>query len=279
MKTLLIGFTILFLCDGCKYIKDDRQLEGTTSEETNSLLADSLRADSTEIRVPTQHFDQTFDDFVYAYMHDERIQLARTHFPLPLINDSTQTFILREEWIYDPLYSQAEYYHLLFDKEEDMDLTRISSDSVYVAWLYLDKHLSRHYNFERKNQCWLLKSISELSMKGNPNEEFLDFFYRFCNDSVYQREHIQPSLKFITSDPEDDFRVIEALIDIDQWFVFRPVLPTDRMTNINYGQRYSPMSQTKIVAFRSIDSGFNNTLFFNRFGYSWRLSAFEDLSN
>lgn len=284
MKTLSIGFMMLFLCYGCR--PGNGNSEGnsvamaTVEDSADILQADSLVMDSAAKAAIPKNLDETFDDFVYTYASDKRFQLYRTHFPLPYIKDSVRTEIKRSEWIHDALYTNLEFYNILFDKEEDMEIEKdTQTNKVNVAWLFLDKREARRYYFERNNGYWMLENITQKSYKGGPNEAFLNFFYEFCNDSVFQREHVAESLKFVTNDPDDDFNVIEAFITVDQWFAFRPSLPKNKMTNINYGQSYSANSKHKIVTFRGIGTGYSNTLFFTREGKTWILTEMEDLSN
>lgn len=274
MKTLSIGFFLLFLCGACSNGKDATKVSETV------VLADSTASDSlTELDVP-DNLDGTFDDFVYTYASDKQFQLHRTHFPLPYTEDNVRKSIPRTEWIHDALYTEQEFYNMLFDSEADMDYEKNTDvDTVYVAWLFLDKQKTRRYHFHREQGRWMLQNIEEVSLKGNPNEDFLLFFHQFCNDSIYQRAHVSSPLKFVTTDPDDDFKVMEAFISVDQWFAFRPSLPKDKMTNICYGQPYSATTRQKVVTFRGIGSGYSNTLFFTRDKGSWRLSAYEDLSN
>ena len=265
---------MLLLCASCGKGKEPARVDSAAAP------ADSMQTDWAEAPDTPDNLDGTFDDFVYTYASDKQFQLRRTTFPLPFVQDGRRTSIPRSQWAHDALYTELEFYNMIFDSEADMEYEKKTDvDSVYVAWLYLDRQEARRYHFRRKGGQWMLENIEEASFKGSPNADFLRFFHRFCNDSVYQRAHIKSPLKFVTTDPDDDFKVMEAFISVDQWFAFRPLLPKDKMTNICYGQPYRATSREKVVTFRGIGSGYNNTLFFTRHDGSWRLSAFEDLSN
>ena len=56
------------------------------------------------------------------------------------------------------------------------------------------------------------------------------------------------------------------------------VLPVDRLSNINYGQRNGDDSPTKILALKGIGNGFSNILYFRRKAGEWELYKFEDTS-
>ena len=67
-------------------------------------------------------------------------------------------------------------------------------------------------------------------------------------------------------------------LDLNQWFAFKPGLPADRLSNINYGQRNDDDSPTKILALKGIGNGFSNILYFRRKAGEWELYKFEDTS-
>ncbi|MDE6161926.1 MAG: DUF4348 domain-containing protein, partial [Bacteroides sp.] len=85
-------------------------------------------------------------------------------------------------------------------------------------------------------------------------------------------------LAFVTTDPDDDFSILETTLDLNQWFAFKPGLPTDRLSNVNYGQRNDDDSPTKILALKGIGNGFSNILYFRRKAGEWELYKFEDTS-
>ena len=112
----------------------------------------------------------------------------------------------------------------------------------------------------------------------NENEDFVEFFSHFAADSLFQSRRVQEPLAFVTSDPDDDFSILETSLDLNQWFAFKPALPTDRLSNINYGQRNDDNSPTKILALKGIGNGFSNILYFRRKAGEWQLYKFEDTS-
>lgn len=136
----------------------------------------------------------------------------------------------------------------------------------------------KRYYFERIKGAWILEAINLRPIEKNDNEDFVEFFSRFASDSLFQSQRVQNPLAFVTSDPDDDFSILETTIDRNQWFAFKPVLPTDRLSNINYGQRNDDNSSTKILALKGIGNGFSNLLYFRRKGGEWELYKFEDTS-
>ena len=109
-------------------------------------------------------------------------------------------------------------------------------------------------------------------------ENFVDFYTRFVTDSLYQSRHIADPLQFVTIDPDDEFAILETTLDVNQWYAFRPPLPADRLSNINYGQRNEDNSNTKILKVNGIGNGYSNVFYFRRRGGEWELYKYEDTS-
>ena len=110
-------------------------------------------------------------------------------------------------------------------------------------------------------------------------ENFYDFYHRFASDSIFQSERLSEPLLFSTVDPEDEFSVLETTLEKGQWFAFRPPMPTEKLTNIRYGQKETEESNTKIVEFKGLGNGLSNTLYFRRVHGKWKLYKFEDLGD
>lgn len=282
MKTIVAGLLVWAFCSACSGKKGKVAQEEFPVEISDTIGGDTVgvSADSAETVAIPKNADELFDDFIYNYAANEKLQKARTVFPLPYTKGEEKLYIEKKNWEHDHLFTKESYYTLLYDREEDMDLEKdLSLDTVTVEWIYLENREIRQYHFQRKNGLWMLVSIGQHSVSDNPNEDFLAFFYKFSNDSVFQRTHIAVPLKFVTSDPDDEFQILETTLEVDQWFAFRPLLPSDRMTNISFGQTYSKDSRRKIIDLKGIGNGFNNTLFFKRSGDEWKLVQFDDLSN
>ena len=169
---------------------------------------------------------------------------------------------------------------MLFDTEEEMELSGdTEQNSIQIEWIYLKDHKIKKYYFERINGKWILEAINYHHMKEEKQTEFVDFFIKFSTDSVFQANHLSNPLGFVTTDPDDDFAVIETTLDQNQWFAFRPELPDKELSNIHYGQKNDDNSPTKIVHLKGVGNGFANTLFFWKKHGKWELFKFEDISN
>lgn len=284
MKKIFWGCGMLLMMLACtpKKTKVD-PFEGLT-EMIDSAAHHHGQADSVctveviQPSVPTLA-DELFDDFIFNYASDTVLQKQRTVFPLPYYKGNTPLKIAEQDWKHDCLFTQQNYYTLLFDREDQMDAVGDTSlTSVQVEWIYLKTHQVKRYYFERKQGMWMLEAINLRQIEKDGNENFVEFYTRFAADSVYQLNHVRHPLQFVTIDPDDEFSILETTLDASQWMAFRPVLPLEKLTNINYGQENSDLSTSKILKVNGIGNGYSNIFYFRKRKGEWELYKFEDTS-
>ena len=281
MKKVFSGLLLLLFIAAC----GNKQ---KTSDPFAALtqMVDSARQQPDSLQQPVEdespkpiEADELIDDFIFNYASDDALQRQRTIFPLPYYKDDTPVKIEKKYWEHDYLFSQQSYYTLLFDREEDMDMVGDTAlTSVQVEWVYLKTRMIKKYYFERIKGAWMLEAINLRKIEKGENEDFVDFYARFVTDSVYQSKHIHTPLKFITIDPDDEFSILETTLDLNQWYAFRPVLPTDRLSNINYGQKNEDQSTTKILKVNGIGNGYSTVFYFRKKRGEWDLYKYEDTS-
>ncbi|WP_174646951.1 DUF4348 domain-containing protein [Bacteroides sp. Marseille-P8574] len=281
MKKLLLGFLLLAFLISCGNKKAKMDSFATIAEMVDSAgyKADTLQEAEVKEEPKPMVADELFDDFIFNYASDDALQRQRTVFPLPYYDRDTPLKIEADFWKHDYLFTKENCYTLLFDKEEDMDMVGDTTlTSVQVEWIFLKTRMVKRYYFERKRGMWMLEAINLREMEKGENEDFVEFYTRFVRDSVYQSKHISHPLQFITIDPDDEFSILETTLDVDQWYAFRPVMPTDRLSNINYGQKNEDLSDTKILKVNGIGNGYSNIFYFRKRGKGWELYKYEDTS-
>jgi hypothetical protein len=284
MKKLVIAICLLggmLSCVGGKKNADTQ--EDALPVDTMAFMADTLEVEEVEEEpiVPASA-DESFADFLYNFALDEKLQLRRILFPLPYYTDSRKDSILKEDWKHDPLFSQQEFYTMLYDHLDDAELEKdTASTSVRIEWIDLKGRKLKRYYFERLYGWWKLEAIDDATMpkEENGQEDFYEFYERFANDSLFQAERVVDPLPFVAPDPDDDFNILETTIQKEQWFAFQPKLPGEFLTNVNYGQRLDGNSRTRVIELRGFGNGFSNTLYFRCRNGIWKLTRFEDLSN
>ncbi|WP_303013029.1 DUF4348 domain-containing protein [uncultured Bacteroides sp.] len=281
MKKIIAGVMLLGILGSCSNKKAKIDPFASITQEVDSIRykTDSIHEKKLpEEPKPTQA-DESFDDFIYNFASDDVLQRQRVKFPLPYYKGNEKSNIEECHWKHDDLFTKQRYYTLLFDKEEDMDLVGDTSlTSVQVEWIFMKTRMMKKYYFERIKGAWILEAINLRPVERDKNEDFIEFFSHFAADSLFQSQRVREPLAFITTDPDDDFSVLETTLDLNQWFAFKPELPADRLSNINYGQRNNDNSPTKILALKGIGNGFSNILYFRRKAGEWELYKFEDVS-
>lgn len=275
---VLCTLVVFFMaCTGNKGSESD----GEEALQVNQIVeqSDTLTNEDVEEALPARA-DELFDDFMFNYSKDSTVQMRRTSFPLPYFKREEKTNIARSDWKKDPMFSDMDFYSVLYNHPSDNQMEKDTAvNRVQMEYLYLDRMEAKRYHFLRNPKgFWILYKIVEepLDEQRDPLE-FLQFYAKFANDSVFQREHVAERLNFITFDPDDEFRTVECDITVDQWFAFRPDMPKHQLTQVNYGQSTEGVTD-KIINFRSGTTGFNNTLTFKRVEDSWMLTSFEDTS-
>lgn len=279
---ICILLPLLFSCGNRQTTDDRRKISVIPISilDTLDVSGDTLTADMLLVNPPsTQKGDGVFEDFIFNFSADEAMQKEHIRFPLPY-NDSSLSYIQKETWIYEPLLGIQNYYTLLFDSEQDMDLvgSEVAQGVAQLERIYLKDCKQKKYYFECEDKHWMLDSISVQSLPslGGKGEDFYTFYARFVTDTVYQSQRINFPLLFITLDPDDEFNILETTLDLNQWKAFRPMLPTETLTNICYGQRNDTRSRKKILKVNGIGNGYTNIFYFRRQGGKWILYKYED---
>lgn len=281
MKKLIAGVVVLSVFAACGNKKVNMDPFAAITTEVDSIrqrLDSAHQVKSPEAPEPIEA-DESFDDFIYNFASDDALQRQRVKFPLPYYNGNDKLNIEEEDWKHDSLFTRQSYYTLLFDREEDMDLVGDTAlTSVQVEWMDIKTRMMKKYYFERIRGAWILEAINLRPIERNENEDFIEFFSKFATDSIFQSRRVRNPLAFVTTDPDDDFSILETTLDFNQWLAFKPVLPDGHLSNINYGQRNDDRSPTKILALKGIGNGFSNLLYFRKRGEGWELYKFEDTS-
>ncbi len=282
MKVLIFMLCVLMLAVSCQRsrkkvfpqsVKADSLTVQTDSVQDISLVEE-------EVIPPT--VDENFADFLYNFASEAAFQKSRIVFPFPFYGEKEVVRVERDEWKFDPMFSLEPAYTVLFDSEEDMEMEKDTSmRSVQIDWIYLADNKIKRYYFEKKKQSWFLEAVNveELTTEDSTKEDFMAFYRKFSCDSLFQMERLAKSLAFVTIDPEDEFSILDTIMDKEQWFAFRPPMMDKQLTNVHYGQPGDKDSDSKIVEFKGFGNGFSNTLHFSRKDGIWKLVKFEDLSD
>ncbi len=267
---VFILVTMMFWTAGCT----NKAQSGADSLSTDSV--DTAKVDSLDALLESQPMpkaaDELFDDFIFNFAGNNKLQQARIKFPLLNINNGDTSYIKKENWQIEHFFMRQGYYTLILDSRKQLNLTKDTNiNNVTVEKIFLRKNYVKQYNFNRIRGEWMLTSINSHAMQKNSNSSFLQFYQRFATDSAFQYKSLNETIDFSGPDPDDDFSELEGEIFPEQWDVLGPTdLPSGTIYNIIYGQKYV-QNNYKVFLLRGIANGQELEMTFQRKGGAWKL--------
>lgn len=267
---VLILVTMMFWTAGCT----NKAQSGADSLSADSV--DTAKVDSLDVLLESQPMpkaaDELFDDFIFNFAGNNKLQQARIKFPLLNINNGDTSYIKKENWQIEHFFMRQGYYTLILDSRKQLNLTKDTNiNNVTVEKIFLRKNYVKQYNFNRIRGEWMLTSINSHAMQKNSNSSFLQFYQRFATDSAFQYKSLNETIDFSGPDPDDDFSELEGEIFPEQWDVLGPTdLPSGTIYNIIYGQKYV-QNNYKVFLLRGIANGQELEMTFQRKGGAWKL--------
>lgn len=283
MKKIENLFLLVLLLAACDSKKADNPNGVNQTDAADTLyLSDSDSDLSAEISdgLANKNVDEFFGDFIFTFIQDRNLQKERVRFPLKYVKQTggkqVTSVIEKNSWKHDNIFVSPEYYTVLFNNEDEMELENSTETKVVdIEKINLKKDFIKVFHFEKIKGLWMLCQESERPLKGSPLADFLDFYEKFASDSLMQRQAIEDPLRFVTADPENDFGTIEGTLSVDQWFAFKPVLPETEITNIRYGQTYKNTNHIVFVK-RGISNGMLDVLTFTKKNGHWKFVSYEN---
>lgn len=263
----------------------------TTSCKDKKSVADSIRIDSLQVDSTTRDTlesiieeqpmpkaaDELFDDFVFNFAANRKLQLTRIKFPLDVYqNDKVVKRIEKKDWRMEHFFMKQGYYTLIFDNVKQMDLVKDTTiDHVVIEKITFKNKSVKQYLFNRINGQWTLTSMGLKHISETTNALFLQFYQRFASDSAFQVQSLNDLVEFTAPDPDDDFSSITGSITPEQWPSFKPwLIPDGEIYNIIYGQKYTE-SNRKLFVIRGVANGMETEMNFKVVKGKWKLMKFN----
>ena len=274
MKRFLIAIIasvlLMFSCTGNK---TQRAVEPTTDSVADSV--DSIPMDSLErliVDAPTpKAMDELFDDFVFNFAANKKLQLTRIIFPLSVVKPGKSEKIEKKHWDMERFFMRQGFYTLFFNNDEQMALMKDTSiTQAIVEKILLKKDVVKDYIFNRIRGAWMLREIREMPIAENADSSFISFYKHFVSDKAFQVRSLNKTVTFVGPDPDDDFSTMEGLVTADTWEAFAPQLPEKTIYNIIYGKPQQA-GHEKIFILRGIANGLEMELRFKRVNNRWLL--------
>lgn len=274
MKRFLIGFLamtgLMFSCTGNKTGQADETATDSVADTSEVAETDTLELLITETPMP-RAADAMFDDFIFNFAANKRLQKERIIFPLRQTEAGQTTTIEKNHWQMEHFFMRQGYYTLLFNDEQQMALMKDTTVSeAVVEKIQLKKNRVTNYLFQRIRGAWMLKGIQVTTIPENANADFLAFYQKFVTDSAFQVKSLHETVQFVGPDPDDDFNMMEGVITPDTWEAFAPTLPAKVLYNIVYGKP-QPSGNEKIFLLRGVANGLELELRFKKMGEKWKL--------
>lgn len=261
---------LMFSCTGKQAQRVEESVTDSVADTLDSVPLDTLEQLLSEIPTP-KAMDELFDDFLFNFAANKKVQKARIIFPLTVHKGDKDEQIEKNKWEMERFFMRQGYYTLWFDNDAQMELAKDTSiNQAIVEKIQLKKDLVTDYVFNRIRGAWMLREIRETKIAENINASFLAFYQKFSSDKAFQVKSLNSLVKFVGPDPDDDFNMMEGLITPDTWEAFAPELPKKTIYNIIYGEPKS-MDNEKIFILRGISNGQEVELRFKKVGERWLL--------
>lgn len=274
---LLTLLLVALIPTGCA---DKKPVQSDTLQ-ADSAIVDTAGQDSTEDVIAETPMpkaaDELFDDFVFNFAANRKLQLKRIAFPLPVYrNAKLEKNVAKNQWKIEHFFMRQEYYTLIFDNQKQKDVVKDTTvDHVAIEKIFFKQKIIQSFVFDRINGEWMMTSIHYDPIHKNPNASFLNFYLRFSTDSAFQVSSMADEVEFTAPDPNDDFSTITGVIMPQQWPDFRPsLIPRGVIYNILYGQKHADSSR-KLFVIRGISNGLEMEMNFRRMGGKWKLTKFN----
>lgn len=277
---MIVVVACLFVMGWTTGCTDKKPVAVDTAVVDSIVVADTASVDTIDQLISEQPMpkaaDELFDDFIFNFAANRKLQLGRIKFPLKVVDGDDVTFVKKAQWHMEHFFMDQGYYTLIFDNMKQMDLVKDTSiNNVVVEKVYLIEEKVEKYLFKRINGRWMLTSIRSNDMFQNTNASFLAFYQRFATDPEFQLQSLNNPVEFTGPDPDDDFSTMTGEIAPETWPAFAPELPSGFIYNIMYGQKYAEGNQ-KIFVMRGIANGMEMQLTFKRIDGEWKLVSLSE---
>ena len=274
MKRILIAIVasvlLMFSCTGGRQQVAEEQQADSVADSIGCTPLDTLEQLLVETP-PPKAMDELFDDFVFNFAANKKLQLTRIIFPLAVKKGDSMERLDKGQWKMEHFFMKQGYYTLLFDNDEQMRMMKDTSiNQAIVEKILLKKDIVKDYIFNRIRGTWMLREIRETPIAESVNASFLSFYQRFVTDKSFQTKSLNKAVTFVGPDPDDDFSMMEGIITPDTWEAFAPELPSKLIYNIVYGQPQHVESE-KIFILRGIANGLELELRFKKVNNRWLL--------
>lgn len=262
--------SMLLSTTGCTEHKAEPADTIVDSTATDSIEADTLETLLEETPMP-KAADELFDDFIFNFAANRKLQMSRIDFPVAAYEMGTKTAIPRDKWHMERFFMRQGYNTLVGCSMHDIDRSKDTSVShVTIEKVMVETERVRQYIFNRVQGLWKLQELRTVPMSENAFGDFYSFYHKFATDSTFRQHSLAETVEFSGPDPDDDFSRMEGSIMPEQWEMFAPELPETIHYNIIYGTTRTEGNR-RVLVIRGIANGFEVQLTFHKSGNTYTL--------
>ncbi len=262
--------SMLLSTTGCTERKAEPADTIVDSTATDSIEADTLETLLEETPMP-KAADELFDDFIFNFAANRKLQMSRIDFPVAAYEMGTKTAIPRDKWHMERFFMRQGYNTLVGCSMHDIDRSKDTSVShVTIEKVMVETERVRQYIFNRVQGLWKLQELRTVPMSENSFGDFYSFYHKFATDSTFRQHSLAETVEFSGPDPDDDFSRMEGSIMPEQWEMFAPELPETIHYNIIYGTNRTEGNR-RVLVIRGIANGFEVQLTFHKSGNTYTL--------
>ena len=238
---------LMFSCTGNRTGQGGEMPEDSVADSTDTVEIDTMELSITQTPMP-RAADAMFDDFLFNFLANKRLQKERIVFPLRIFEGNKVEQMEERQWQMEHLFMRQ----------------------GFVEKILLAKNQVKDYMFRRIRGAWMLCEVRVNEVDQNVNASFLKFYQKFASDSAFQVKSLNETVQFVGPDPDDDFNMMEGVITADTWEAFAPTLPAKSIYNVIYGKPQEE-GNNKIFLLRGVANGLELELRFKRAGDKWLL--------
>lgn len=280
VKVILPLFVVvtLFSCNNGRYSESSEDVDSISVD--TSVVPDTLSEVDEEIEEADESdkLDTSFDDFMFAFTHSDRLQSKRIVWPLTFTDvDGDTRKINSFNCASEFHFLKEDFYTVLYGdrKQVENQKSDMEDSLVIVERIDLIEENLRSFEFQLIAGKWKLTSVRDIVFHESDIYDFLTFYARFSSDTLYQQAHIEQPLKVMVLDPEEDDSYIEGTINAEQWRSFCPDVPQGVISNIRYGvQKYRP--KRMILQKSGSSNGLQELFYFTKEDNEWYLTRYEN---
>lgn len=262
---VILSLVVMTMCwtTGCTEKKTVSNDSIVDSLDTDTLEKDTLESLIEETPMP-KAADELFDDFLFNFAANKKLQYDRIDFPLQVDEFGKSVTIDKKRWHMERFFMRQGYFTLVVGNAKELEMTKNTDvEHVVIEKIFLNNKYVQQYVFNRVDGLWKMQQINKQSISNNQNGDFYSFYNKFVNDSTYRQQSLAETVDFSGPDPDDDFSRMEGSIMPEQWEMFAPELPKDMIYNIVYGDKPIKGS-TRIFVVRGIANGLETELTFRK---------------